>query len=43
MDAGVEAIADETLVSQLREKAGRINRRALITAVATTLLALVFP
>lgn len=43
MDNGIEQIEDESLVAQLRDKAKRINVRALITAAATTLLALVFP
>jgi hypothetical protein len=34
---------DARLIAQLRDKARRINRRALITAVAATLLALAFP
>lgn len=43
MDAGFEQIDDESLVTQLRVKARLINRRALITAAAITLLALIFP
>ncbi len=43
MDAGEEEIEDTTLASQLRDKARRIHRRALITAAAITILALVFP
>jgi hypothetical protein len=43
MDAGEESIGDENLITQLRDKARRINRRAIITAVAATLLALAFP
>ena len=43
MDAGEERIADEGLAGQLRLKARSINRRALITAILITLLALAFP
>jgi hypothetical protein len=43
MDDGEESLEDETLIEQLRDKARRINRRALITAGASTLLALLFP
>ena len=43
MDAGEERLDDEALCHDLREKARRINRRALVTAFAITLLALVFP
>jgi hypothetical protein len=43
MDAGEESIGDEQLVSQLRSKARAINRRAIITAVVVTLVALAFP
>ena len=43
MDSGDEELEDQALVEQLREKARRINRRALITAAAVTLLALIFP
>jgi hypothetical protein len=43
MDAGEESIGDERLIEQLRDKASRINRRALLTAAAITLLALAFP
>ncbi len=43
MDAGEEEIGDRRLVEHLRAKARRINRRALITAAAATLVALVFP
>jgi hypothetical protein len=43
MDAGEESIADESLAEQLRQKARHINRRALITAIAITILALAFP
>lgn len=43
MDAGEEKITDEKLIEKLRDKARRINRRALVTAVAITVLALAFP
>ena len=43
MDAGEEPIDDEDLVGQLRLKARSINRRALITALVITVVALVFP
>jgi hypothetical protein len=43
MDAGEERVDDENLTGQLRDKARRINRRALVTAAAITVLALVFP
>lgn len=43
MDAREEPIDDENLVAALRDKARRIHRRALITAVVITLLAIVFP
>ncbi|HEX8706692.1 MAG TPA: hypothetical protein VF723_00400 [Pyrinomonadaceae bacterium] len=42
LDGGEEKV-DESLAGQLREKARRINRRALITATAITLLTLLFP
>jgi hypothetical protein len=43
MDAGEEQITDAIIVSRLREKARRINHRALLTAIIATLVALVFP
>jgi hypothetical protein len=43
MDEGEEKIDDERRAAALREKARWINRRALLTAAAITLLALVFP
>jgi hypothetical protein len=43
MDAGEEKVEDEAVVSRLRDKARRINRRALITAAVITLVTLVFP
>ena len=42
-DAGEERLDDEKLIGQLREKSRRINRRALVTAAAITLLTLAFP
>ncbi len=43
MDAGEVSIADKRLSAQLRAKARRINRCALITAAAITIVTLVFP
>lgn len=43
MDAGETSLVDNDLIRQLQQTARRINRRSLITAVLTTLLALVFP
>lgn len=43
MDKGEEPLTDEDSIEQLRVKARRIHRRALITALAITLLALVYP
>ena len=43
MDAGEESIHDEKTAGQLRSKARAINRRAIITAVVVTLVALAFP
>lgn len=43
MDAGTEAIKDRQLADELRRKARRINRRALMIAAAITLVALAFP
>ncbi|MGB7923682.1 MAG: hypothetical protein WCF57_10600 [Pyrinomonadaceae bacterium] len=43
MDAGEESLSDEESIRHLRDKARRINRRATITALAATVLALVFP
>jgi len=43
MDAGEEEIEDRGVVERLREKARVINRRALVTAIAVTLVTLVFP
>jgi hypothetical protein len=43
MDDGEASLRDESLIEPLKEKARRINRRALITAGAITLLALIYP
>ena len=43
LDTGETSIADDDLIAELRRKARRINRRALITAAVIALLALVFP
>lgn len=43
LDTGEEEIGDESLTEALRVKARSINRRALITAAAATLVALAFP
>lgn len=43
MDAGEVSMSDAKLIGQLRDKARRINRRAIITALAITVMALVFP
>ncbi|MBV9209623.1 MAG: hypothetical protein JOZ52_03285 [Acidobacteria bacterium] len=43
MDAGEEPLEDKNLAEQLRRKARVINRRALVTAIAITILALAFP
>jgi hypothetical protein len=43
MDAGEEELKDERLIEQLRDKARRIHRRALINAVVITVMTLVFP
>jgi hypothetical protein len=43
MDTGEENISDQQLVNQLRVKARQINRRAIITAVVVTMVALAFP
>jgi hypothetical protein len=43
MDAGEESIEDKNEIKQLRRTAGRINRRALITAIVVTVVALIFP
>ena len=43
MDAGEEKLDDDNLIEQLRGKSRRIHRRALVTAIAITLVALAFP
>jgi len=43
LDAGEKSVDDEDLIDQLRIKSRLINRRALLTAVAITIVALVFP
>lgn len=43
MDAGEADLNDENLIEQLRGKSRRIHRRALVTAIAITLVALAFP
>ena len=43
MGAGEEKIEDEDLNARLREKARRINRRALVTAAVITAVTLAFP
>jgi hypothetical protein len=43
MDAGEEKIDDEGLNALLRDKARRINRRALVTAALITAVTLAFP
>jgi hypothetical protein len=43
LDTGEEQVADSAADARLRETARRIHRRALVTAVAITLVALAFP
>ena len=43
MDAGEEKLTDDDLIEQLRGKSRLIHRRALITAIAITLVTLAFP
>ena len=43
MDAGEEKLTDDNLIEQLRGKSRVIHRRALVTAVAITLVTLAFP
>ncbi len=43
MDAGEAPIEDESAARALREKARRINRRAMLVAAIVTLVALAFP
>lgn len=43
MDSGELPIEDETAARELRDKARRINRRAMLVAALVTLVALAFP
>src|SRR5215213_8095584 len=43
MDAGELPIGDDTAARELRAKARRINRRAVLVAATVTLVALTFP
>jgi hypothetical protein len=43
MDAGEESIEDPELVETLRRKSARIHRRALFTAIAITIVTLLYP
>ena len=43
MDRGEVNVADEKLVEELRNKARRINLRAIVIAVVVTMVALAFP
>ena len=43
MDKGELPIEDETAARELRDKARRINRRAMLVAALVTLVALAFP
>jgi hypothetical protein len=43
MDGGEMPLGDERAASGLRDKARRINRRALLVAATVTLVALAFP
>jgi hypothetical protein len=43
MDDGEAPIEDESAARELREKARRINRRAMLLAAIVTLVALAFP
>ena len=43
MDAGESPIEDDDTARELRDKARRINRRALLVAAMVTLVALAFP
>ncbi|HKG13830.1 MAG TPA: hypothetical protein VKB12_10840 [Pyrinomonadaceae bacterium] len=43
MDAGELSVEDETAARELRDKARRINRRAVLVAATVTLVALAFP
>lgn len=43
MDEGEESITDERVAAELRDRAKRINRQSLMTAIIVTLVALAFP
>jgi hypothetical protein len=43
MDTGEESVEDKTIIQQLRATARKIHRRALITAIVVTIVALAFP
>lgn len=43
MDDGERPVGDEAAARELRARARRINRRALVTAAAAALVAFVFP
>lgn len=43
LDAGEKSVDDEDLIDQLRTQSRLINRRALFTAFAITIVTLVFP
>ncbi|MBD0373461.1 MAG: hypothetical protein ICV60_21680 [Pyrinomonadaceae bacterium] len=43
MDEGEESVTDKNELKHLRSTAGKIHRRALITAIVVTLVALAFP
>jgi hypothetical protein len=43
MDTGEESIEDQTIIEELRATSRKIHRRALITAIVVTMVALAFP
>ena len=43
MDDGEKKLVNDEQIEELKQKARRINRRALITAILITILALAFP
>lgn len=43
LDTGEEKLEDDNLIEQLRARSRGIHLRALVTAIAITLLTLVFP
>ena len=43
MDGGEKEIADASAIADLKVKARRINRKALITALAATVVTILFP